>query len=133
MSLRPSVLSLLLLVVVVSAICVVFSKHQARKLFIELQSLEKARDAMDVEWGQLQLEQSTLTTQGQVEVAAVAEGEDLGEALQEGDVVGGEGGGGGAVDDQAAAVDGLDGDGDRFRARGPPRQCRQPREHHQQQ
>jgi cell division protein FtsL len=70
MSLRPSVLSLLLLVVMVSAICVVFSKHQGRKLFIELQSLENERDAMDVEWGQLQLEQSTLTTQGQVEVAA---------------------------------------------------------------
>jgi cell division protein FtsL len=70
MSLRPSVLSLLVLVVVVSAICVVFSKHQGRKLFIELQSLENERDAMDVEWGQLQLEQSTLTTQGQVEVAA---------------------------------------------------------------
>jgi cell division protein FtsL len=70
MSLRPSVLSLLLLVVLVSAICVVFSKHQGRKLFIELQSLENQRDAMDVEWGQLQLEQSTLTTQGQVEVAA---------------------------------------------------------------
>jgi cell division protein FtsL len=70
MSLRPPVLSLLLLVVVVSAICVVFSKHQGRKLFIELQSLENERDDMDVEWGQLQLEQSTLTTQGQVEVAA---------------------------------------------------------------
>jgi cell division protein FtsL len=70
MSLRPSVLSLLLLTVVVSAVCVVFSKHQARKLFIELQSLENERDAMDVEWGQLQLEQSTLTTQGQVEIAA---------------------------------------------------------------
>jgi cell division protein FtsL len=70
MSLRPSVLSLLLPVVLVSAICVVFSKHQGRKLFIELQSLENQRDAMDVEWGQLQLEQSTLTTQGQVEVAA---------------------------------------------------------------
>jgi len=70
MSLRPSALSLLLLVVVVSAVSVVFSKHQARKLFIELQSLENERDAMDVEWGQLQLEQSTLTTQGQVEVAA---------------------------------------------------------------
>ena len=70
MSLRPSALSLLLLVVMVSAVCVVFSKHQARKLFVELQSLESEREAMDVEWGQLQLEQSTLTTQGQVEIAA---------------------------------------------------------------
>lgn len=70
MSLRPSALSVLLLIVVISAVCVVYSKHQGRKLFIELQALENERDAMDVEWGQLQLEQSTLTTQGQVEVAA---------------------------------------------------------------
>jgi len=67
---RPAVLPLLLLTVVVSALCVVYAKHQGRKLFIELQSLENDRDAMDVEWGQLQLEQSTLTTQGQVETAA---------------------------------------------------------------
>jgi cell division protein FtsL len=70
MNQRPAVLPGLLLVVVVSAVCVVYAKHQARKLFIELQVLENERDAMDVEWGQLQLEQSTLTTQGQVEVAA---------------------------------------------------------------
>ncbi|HYQ71083.1 MAG TPA: cell division protein FtsL [Gammaproteobacteria bacterium] len=70
MSRRPSALPLMLLVVVVSAVCVVYSKHQGRKLFIELQALENERDAMDVEWGQLQLEQSTLTTQGQVEIAA---------------------------------------------------------------
>jgi cell division protein FtsL len=70
MSQRPVAMPLLLLVVVVSAICVVYSKHQGRKLFIELQALENERDAMDVEWGQLQLEQSTLTTQGQVELAA---------------------------------------------------------------
>jgi len=69
MSMRPSVL-LLLVVVMASAIGVVYAKHQARKLFIELQALEDERDAMDVEWGQLQLEQSTLTTQGQVESAA---------------------------------------------------------------
>ncbi|MGD8618520.1 MAG: cell division protein FtsL [Gammaproteobacteria bacterium] len=70
MNQRPPVLPVLLLVLVVSAVCVVYAKHQARKLFIELQVLENERDGMDVEWGQLQLEQSTLTTQGQVEVAA---------------------------------------------------------------
>jgi cell division protein FtsL len=70
MSRRPAALPLLLLAVVVSAVCVVYSKHQGRKLFIELQALENERDAMDVGWGQLQLEQSTLTTQGQVEIAA---------------------------------------------------------------
>lgn len=70
MSPRPRTLLAVLLLVVVSAVCVVYAKHQGRKLFIELQALENARDAMDVEWGQLQLEQSTLTTQGQVELAA---------------------------------------------------------------
>lgn len=56
--------------VVLSAIGVVYAKHQSRKLFVELQALEAERDRMNVEWGQLQLEQSTLTTHGQVERAA---------------------------------------------------------------
>jgi cell division protein FtsL len=67
MSARPFNLLVMLLLVVVTAIAVVYSKHSGRELFIELQALAYERDAMDVEWGQLQLEQSTLTTQGQVE------------------------------------------------------------------
>ncbi|MDH3971565.1 MAG: cell division protein FtsL [Gammaproteobacteria bacterium] len=67
MSARPLNLLLMLLLVVVTAIAIVYSKHSGRELFIELQALANERDAMDVEWGQLQLEQSTLTTQGQVE------------------------------------------------------------------
>ena len=47
-----------------------YAKHQSRKLFIELQSLEAQRDEMNVEWGQLQLEQSTHATHGKVEDAA---------------------------------------------------------------
>ena len=34
------------------------------------QVLQAERDAMNVEWGQLQLEQSTHTTHGKVEIAA---------------------------------------------------------------
>ena len=67
MSARPFNLLVMLLLVVVTAIAVVYSKHSGRELFIELQALAYERDAMDVEWSQLQLEQSTLTTQGQVE------------------------------------------------------------------
>jgi len=63
-------MTLLLLAVIGSAVGVIYAKHQGRKLFVELQVLGNERDAMDVEWGQLQLEQSTLTTQGQVERAA---------------------------------------------------------------
>jgi len=70
MTVRPVVLLILVLAVVASSMGVVYAKHQSRKLFIELQSLGNDRDNMDIEWGQLQLEQSTLTTQGQVESAA---------------------------------------------------------------
>ncbi len=70
MTSRPVNLGVLLFVVVSTAVAVVYSKHQARKLFVELQSLGNERDDMDIEWGQLQLEQSTLTTHGQVERAA---------------------------------------------------------------
>jgi len=70
MNTRPVALLVLLLVVVVSSVGVVYAKHQGRKLFVELQGLGDERDNMDVEWGQLKLEQGTLTTQGQVERAA---------------------------------------------------------------
>jgi cell division protein FtsL len=70
MNARPGTVVILLALVIVSSISVVYTKHQGRKLFVELQALGEARDGMDIEWGQLQLEQSTLTTQGQVEQAA---------------------------------------------------------------
>ena len=60
----------LLLATVATAMSAAYAKHQSRKLFIELQALETERDAMNVEWGQLQLEQSTHTTHGKVEEAA---------------------------------------------------------------
>jgi cell division protein FtsL len=65
-------ITILTALVVVSAFGVIYAKHQSRKLFVELQALHKAQDDMDIEWGQLQLEQSTLTTHGRVEGAAGA-------------------------------------------------------------
>ena len=70
MMMRPAGLLILVLAVIASSIGVVYAKHQGRKLFVELQLLGSERDDMDIEWGQLQLEQGTLTTQGQVESAA---------------------------------------------------------------
>jgi len=61
---------LLLLAVIASAVSAAYAKHQSRKLFVELQVLEARRDAMNIEWGQLQLEQSTYTTHGKIEGAA---------------------------------------------------------------
>ena len=70
MTARPVNVIVVLLAVVATAVGIVYSKHQGRELFIELEMLGNERDRMDVEWGQLQLEQSTLTTQGKVERAA---------------------------------------------------------------
>jgi cell division protein FtsL len=56
--------------VFVSAIGVVYSIHQSRKLFVQLQTLQAQRDEMDVEWGRLQLEQSTWATDARIEALA---------------------------------------------------------------
>jgi len=61
---------LLLLVVVVCALSVVTSQHKARKLFAELQKEKGLAQQMDVEWGQLQLEQSTWAMPARVEQVA---------------------------------------------------------------
>jgi cell division protein FtsL len=61
---------LLLLVVVLCALSVVTSQHKARKLYIELQHEKERALQMDVEWGQLQLEQSTWAAPGRVEKIA---------------------------------------------------------------
>ncbi len=53
-----------------SSLGVVFSTHQARQLFVELQGLQKVRDEMNTQWGRLQLEQSTWATHGRIEKIA---------------------------------------------------------------
>jgi cell division protein FtsL len=53
-----------------SGVGVVWSKHEARTLFIELQGLKGERDALDIEWGQLKLEQSAWAMHGRVEQTA---------------------------------------------------------------
>jgi cell division protein FtsL len=67
----PAYQSLLLIAVVLCALSVVTSQHKARKLFIELQKEKEQAQKMDVEWGQLQLEQSTWATPARVEQIAV--------------------------------------------------------------
>lgn len=56
--------------VFLSAAGLVYSKHQSRTLYIELRDLQRERDAMEVEWGKLLLEQSTLATHGRIESEA---------------------------------------------------------------
>jgi cell division protein FtsL len=69
---KGQVIAILILtgLVLVSAFAVIDAKHESRKRFAQLQALEKERDKMDVEWGQLQLEQSTWATHSRVEQIA---------------------------------------------------------------
>jgi cell division protein FtsL len=60
----------LIVAVVVSAIAVVVTRHQARRLFVEVQTLEANRDAMNDDWGRLQLEQATWGQHARVEALA---------------------------------------------------------------
>lgn len=64
---RWTLLTLLLLAVVSSAVGVVFLRHESRQLFVALQSAQEERDAARVEWSRLQLEQAWLGDAGRVE------------------------------------------------------------------
>lgn len=55
----------------VSALATVYVQHYRRMQFVELRKLERERDDMQVEWGQLKLEQSTWATHERIERLAL--------------------------------------------------------------
>jgi cell division protein FtsL len=61
---------LLLLVLVVCALGLVTSQHKSRKLFAELEREQERSRALEVEYGQLQLEASTWGLHARVEKIA---------------------------------------------------------------
>lgn len=63
-------LPLLWLATLASAAAVIYCKHRARATFIELERLAAERDRLQIQWGQLQLEQSAWSTHGFVERVA---------------------------------------------------------------
>ncbi len=64
---------ILLAALIVCALSLVSSQHKARKLYVELQKEQAAAKQLDVEWGQLQLEQGTWGTHGRIERIATRE------------------------------------------------------------
>jgi len=50
----------------------IYCKHRARQMFVELEALNARRDNLEIEWGQLQLEQSAWSTHAFVERVASA-------------------------------------------------------------
>jgi cell division protein FtsL len=57
-------------VLVLCALALVTSQHEVRKLFTELTRQQETAKQIDVEWGQLQLEQSTWAMHARIEKIA---------------------------------------------------------------
>ena len=66
-------LIVLLMLTTVSATGVIYSTHKSRYLLNELRQLERQRNNLQVEWGKLLLEQSSLVAQGRIENLAIVE------------------------------------------------------------
>ncbi len=60
----------LLAVLIACALAVVSSQHKARKLYVALQQEQELEKRYEVEWGQLQLEQSTWSMHSRIEKMA---------------------------------------------------------------
>ncbi|MFT5719954.1 MAG: cell division protein FtsL [Motiliproteus sp.] len=70
-SLQALVLVLVFIAVILSALTVIYSAFLYRQGFNAHQQLFQQRDALDVEWGQLLLEQSALAAHSRVEKMAI--------------------------------------------------------------
>ncbi|MFN3703214.1 cell division protein FtsL [Thermomonas sp.] len=67
---RYVLLAVLVLANVASALLIVRDRHEHRQAFVELSRLEKARDALNIEFGRLQLEQATWAESNRVDQVA---------------------------------------------------------------
>ena len=67
---RYVLLAVLVLANVASALLIVRDRHEHRQAFFELSRLEKARDALNIEFGRLQLEQATWAESNRVDQVA---------------------------------------------------------------
>lgn len=56
-----------LVILIISALSVVNAQHASRKLFMALENERQIERKLDIEWGKLQLEQSTLIMHGRIE------------------------------------------------------------------
>jgi cell division protein FtsL len=67
---RLSLLAVLAVAVLLSALGAVYAKHHSRQLFVELEALKSERDDLNVEWNKLMLEQATWATPTRIEMIA---------------------------------------------------------------
>lgn len=62
---------ILALALVLCALSLVSSQYQARQLFIEMERAQSAARQLEIEWAQLQLDQSTLGKHARIESSAI--------------------------------------------------------------
>jgi cell division protein FtsL len=62
--------ALLLTMVLGSSLTVIYVKHQSRVLFAELRGVQKQQDQQVIQWGRLQLQNTTLAAHSNVESRA---------------------------------------------------------------
>ena len=69
---RPASLGLVMLLVAVlgSGLSIVYTTHQSRFAFNELQELKVQSNQLETEWGQLLIEQSTFGVEGRIDQKA---------------------------------------------------------------
>ncbi|MBM4218433.1 MAG: cell division protein FtsL [Gammaproteobacteria bacterium] len=67
---RQIALPVLWLAVLASAVAAVRARHESRLLFVELERLSAERDALNIVWGQYQLEQGSWSNPAIVERVA---------------------------------------------------------------
>ncbi len=70
MSLRVVAMLMLVAAVIVSALGVVYARHENRRHFVELNQLTNERDSLNFEFGRLQLEQATWAENNRIEQIA---------------------------------------------------------------
>ena len=63
-------IALLVVAVLASAIGIVHARYRHRQLFTELSRLEKTRDALNIEFSRLQLEQATWAESSRIDKVA---------------------------------------------------------------
>lgn len=61
----------LMLLTTLSALALVYSKHQSRKLSIQLAQLRLDREELNMDWGRLRLEHGSLASHSKIENAAL--------------------------------------------------------------
>ncbi len=67
---RGTIILFLILILLATAFGVIYMKDLNRRLFIQLQTLERQKAQDVVQWGKLLLEQSTLSTQSRIQQIA---------------------------------------------------------------